>query len=95
MPTPLDIVFLLYKHEINCGLESDWDNGFTCWLGNEYSGRTDEITSVRDPERITEWFDGAARRSLAAAVQQHRIPQAYADAYARDADAMFGRPGTH
>ncbi len=34
-----DVMLCLYYSEINCGVSSFWDAGFTIWLGDESNGR--------------------------------------------------------
>ena len=39
-----DVMAWLYASEINCGIASFWDGGFTLFLGDDMNGRTWEIT---------------------------------------------------
>lgn len=32
------VLALLYAHEINCGLSSFWDGGWSVWIGDEMNG---------------------------------------------------------
>jgi hypothetical protein len=91
MPAPSEVIALLYRHEISCGLESDWNNGFCCWIGNSYSGHTAEVGTMTDMEGIAEWFDREAKRSLSKVVAEARIPAEYLAAYERDSDQLFDR----
>jgi hypothetical protein len=53
----------LYASEINCGIESFWDGGFTVFLGDQMNGRKAE--SVFYPEELdgaAEWLMGQACR---------------------------------
>jgi hypothetical protein len=53
----------LYASEINCGIESFWDGGFTVFLGDHMNGCKAE--SVFYPEELdgaAEWLMGQACR---------------------------------
>lgn len=34
----------LYASEVNCGIESFWDAGFSVWIGDDLNGRKAERT---------------------------------------------------
>jgi hypothetical protein len=91
MPRLFEVMSLLYKHEINCGLESDRDDAFQCWVGNAYSGYTAQSDAMNDEESIVQWLDREAKRSLRTAVEASRVAQHYLTAYERDSTALFGR----
>jgi hypothetical protein len=38
----------LYSAEVNCGVESFWDGGFTVFIGDEMNGRVAEETFYPD-----------------------------------------------
>lgn len=48
-PTPFGpILQTLYSNEINCGMQSFWDGGWTVWIGDEMNGRRAEQTFDND-----------------------------------------------
>lgn len=54
----LETVFgALYAHEINAGLQSFYDGGWTAWIGDEMNGRRAEQTFWRDDLlKVAEWL---------------------------------------
>jgi hypothetical protein len=53
----------LYAEEINCGISSFWDGGFTAWIGDEMNGRKAERNfDAEELDRIAGWFLAEARR---------------------------------
>lgn len=53
----------LYALEINCGLSSFWDGGWTAWIGDEMKGRKAEATfQPEDLHKIPAWFADNAER---------------------------------
>jgi hypothetical protein len=53
----------LYASEINCGIESFWDGGFTVFLGDHMNGRKAETVFYPDElDDAAEWLIGQARR---------------------------------
>jgi hypothetical protein len=59
-PTLQRVMALLYRSGISCGLESNWDNGFTAWLGNAEEARA--LLHTDSLEEAASWLDRAARR---------------------------------
>lgn len=52
----------LYTNEINCGIESFWDGGFTAWIGDDMNGRKAEMGfDVKDLGKAALWFLETAR----------------------------------
>jgi hypothetical protein len=54
----------LYASEINCGLSSFWDGGFTVWLGDGMNGRHGE--GYFDGDKIGEAADWLHEQALIA-----------------------------
>lgn len=53
----------LYASEINVGLQSFWDGGWTFWIGDEINGRREEITFDDNGfDRAEVWFAETAVR---------------------------------
>lgn len=42
------VLEILYANEINCGLQSFWDGGWTVWIGDEMNGRRAERSFERE-----------------------------------------------
>ena len=57
----------LYDHEINVGLQSFWDGGWTVWIGDDMNGHLAELGVERDEfHRITPWLIDVAERRFPA-----------------------------
>ena len=56
-----DVMDNLYGSEINCGIQSFWDGGWTVWLGDDMNGRVCEETEMKF-DRLAEWLDRQARK---------------------------------
>ena len=57
------VLAALYASEINCGIESFWDGGFTAFLGDATNGWDAEITLYpNELDGLAEWFSHNARR---------------------------------
>jgi hypothetical protein len=60
-PQLLKTLSELYESEINAGVSSFWDNGFTVWVGDELNGRKSERTfhrldkALRAPDTYRTW----------------------------------------
>lgn len=55
----------LYSLEINCGLSSFWDGGWTVWIGDEMNGRHAEALFNReDFDKIDGWLRTEAARLI-------------------------------
>lgn len=53
----------LYDEEINCGIESFWDAGFTVWIGDEVNGkRAERGFDVQELDRVEGWLRNEARK---------------------------------
>jgi len=50
---------MLYRSGISCGVESNWDEGFTIWLG--YAEEAKSILHTHSLEEAAAWLDRAAR----------------------------------
>ena len=55
-----DVFDDLYGSEINCGVQSFWDGGWTAWLGDDMNGRVAEESGLSFDE-IATWLDEKAR----------------------------------
>ena len=62
-PNAWDAMRALYASEINCGLASFWDGGFTVWLGDHINGH-DAKTQFFDEhfDHIPLWLHAEALR---------------------------------
>jgi hypothetical protein len=65
--TPLEVIASLYRSEINAGLQTDWDNGITVWLGGPTSTPgncvlTQRTFGLHELSDIAAWLDDEARR---------------------------------
>ena len=61
----ITVMLALYESEINCGMESFWDGGFTVWLGLKSMGDDMEEKNFNADELTTEagiWLHNAALR---------------------------------
>lgn len=57
------VLAALYRNEINCGLSSFWDGGWTVWIGDEMNGRRAEAEFDRgDLDKIPAWLADNAER---------------------------------
>lgn len=56
-----EILDELYRHEINCGIQSFWDGGWTVWLGDEQNGRKEEAT-IDAVDDIGKWLLDTAKK---------------------------------
>jgi hypothetical protein len=55
----------LYAQEINCGIESFWDAGFTVWIGDDLNERKAEATFKADElDQATEWLAANAETAI-------------------------------
>lgn len=53
----------LYAHEINCGLQSFWDGGWTVWIGDPMNGQRATADFDRDQfDAIPAWLADNAER---------------------------------
>lgn len=59
-PAPTPLLQRLYDSEINVGLTSFWDNGWTVWIGDAMNGRQAEAT-VPTLAEAEAWLTKAAR----------------------------------
>lgn len=81
-PDALAVMSLLYASEINCGIESFWDGGFTAFLGDDMNGRdAEEVFYPQELGGLAEWFidtacglypDSAFARDPAIAMETRR-----------------------
>ena len=55
-----DVMDDLYGSEINCGIQSFWDGGWSAWLGDDMNGRVCEEINLKFDE-IAPWLDEQAR----------------------------------
>lgn len=55
---PLDVVLsALYAHEVNCGLSSFWDGGWSVWIGDDMNGLHAKTTfDTMDFSKIAAWL---------------------------------------
>lgn len=57
------VLDLLYRFEINCGLSSFYDGGWTVWIGDEMNGRAAEASFDRDQlHTVPAWLADNAER---------------------------------
>lgn len=55
--TLAEVMQRLYNSEINCGLSSFWDGGWTVWIGDELNGRHAEaLFDHVDFDKIPQWL---------------------------------------
>lgn len=65
------VLSALYRHEINCGLSSFWDGGWTVWIGDEMNGfRSEASFSPEHFDRIPAWLADEAERLYPALTRQ-------------------------
>ena len=50
------VLAALYASEINAGLSSFWDAGFTVWLGDHMNGREAESFAGPDIAKAADWL---------------------------------------
>lgn len=50
-----DVMIALYCSEINCGIQSFWDGGWTVWLGDDMNGRVCEESDMKMSE-LPSWL---------------------------------------
>lgn len=68
-------IYRLYESEINCGLESFWDSGFTIWIGDELNGRvTEQVFELDDIAKAASWLISKAREIYPLAFQLEQRP---------------------
>ena len=53
------VMAMLYRSGISCGVESNWDDGFTVWLG--YAEEAKSILHTHSLEEAASWLDRTAR----------------------------------
>jgi len=53
----IDVMLALYASEINCGIESFWDAGWTAWIGDTANG---EVRAPVELDNAAEWLHRAA-----------------------------------
>ena len=53
------VMALLYQSGISCGLVSNWDSGFTAWLG--FAEEAKAVMHTDSLEEATAWLDRVAR----------------------------------
>lgn len=46
----------LYASEINCGIQSFWDGGWSAWIGDELNGYRAEEINFDTLNEIAEWL---------------------------------------
>ena len=59
----ITVMLALYESEINCGMESFWDGGFTVWLGLKSMGDNEVEKNFYTKELATDagkWLHDAA-----------------------------------
>lgn len=49
------VLAALYAHEINVGMQSFYDEGYSLWIGDEMNGEKAD-TVLSDPNEIGPWF---------------------------------------
>ncbi len=55
------VILSLYCSEINSGMQTFWDNGFTVWLGDEMNGkRVEKNFYVNELAEAAEWLENQA-----------------------------------
>jgi hypothetical protein len=59
LPNLQRVMALLYQSGISCGLESQWDSGFTAWLGLAEEAKA--ILHTDSLEEAAAWLDRVAR----------------------------------
>lgn len=65
MKNMTDVMKALYASEINCGIESFWDGGFTAWIGDDMNGRKEEgYFGGIELDKAGDWFHEAAIRAF-------------------------------
>lgn len=55
----LGLIYLmqaLYRSEINCGLSSFWDGGWTVWIGDEMNGKELEFFDNEHLWKAVDWL---------------------------------------
>lgn len=53
----IDILQRLYQSEINAGLSSFWDGGFTVFLGDKMNGcKAEKVFESRNLKQASEWL---------------------------------------
>lgn len=57
-PTLQRVIALLYRSGISCGVESNWDSGFTAWLG--YAEECKALLHTDSLEEAAAWLDRVA-----------------------------------
>jgi hypothetical protein len=71
------ILDALYSHEINVGMQSFWDAGWTVWLGDEMNGSRTEREFDRDQfDLIPQWLKRTAE-DLYPALKHGRLRSEY------------------
>jgi hypothetical protein len=58
-PNLQGVMAMLYRSGISCGVESNWDDGFTAWLG--YAEEAKSILHTHSLEEAAAWLDRVAR----------------------------------
>lgn len=62
------VLLTLYENEINCGMASFWDGGWTVWIGDDLNGRrVEENFLAEDFDQISPWLHAEAQRLYPAA----------------------------
>lgn len=66
MKSMTDVMRNLYASEINCGIESFWDGGFTAWIGDDMNGRKEEghFEANALNSEVGQWFHDAAIKTF-------------------------------
>jgi hypothetical protein len=57
-PNVQSVMALLYRSGISCGLESQWDGGFTAWLG--LAEEAEAVLHTDSLEEAAAWLDRVA-----------------------------------
>lgn len=61
-----DVMRDLYASEINCGIESFWDGGFTAWIGDDSNGiKAERGFDAQELDLVGPWLLAAAKRIYA------------------------------
>jgi hypothetical protein len=58
-PNVQRVMALLYRSGISCGVESNWDDGFTAWLG--FAEEAKAVMHTDSLEEAAAWLDRSAR----------------------------------
>jgi hypothetical protein len=58
-----EVITELYEHEINCGLQVQWNGGVFVWIGGDGGHKHEHCFSIKDIGQVAAWLDAKARAS--------------------------------